>query len=242
MALRIPGRYRLVKVLGRGGMGTVVLAEDLRLRRPVALKLVRRELEALPTTTERFFREARAMAAVEHPNLVRLLDLDLEHSPPFLVMEVVDGWTLEELLDETRSGYGRPIRRLTGAEVLALGRELGSALTCLHAEGLIHRDLKPSNVMLRRDGGAAVLMDLGLVRGEEATALTETGALVGSPAFLPPEVVRGRDWGPAGDQFQLAALLRLALSGVSHVEASDLAECLGQVQEGRFRASLRPRR
>jgi serine/threonine-protein kinase len=232
MKLRLPFRYELAKVLGRGGMGVVIAARDRKLGRDVAIKVIRGRQGVEAAMMARFAREALVMSEVEHPNLIHLLDVDLEHDPPILVMDLVQGGSLGELITgETPGSFGSLLRP---AQVIRLGKEVGGALHELHSRGVLHRDLKPDNIMIRDHTGEAILMDLGLAKSEEATVLTRTGALLGTPLYLPTEVVRGREWTPAGDQFQLAAVMRLALTGTRHIVAGDLGSLIPLLQKGEW--------
>ena len=190
-------RYRRLKELGRGGMGVVFLAEDTLLDRRVALKavLVHGSGEA------RFRREARALAALDHPGVVKVLDFGYEDGRPFLAMEFIEGVGLDDWLLET------PMPPL--AEVVRLSVALADALAHVHDRGLIHRDLKPSNVLLR-GGLDPVLLDFGLVTegSERSQQLTRTGQAIGTPAYMSPEQAAGSaELGPAADIYSLGAVL-----------------------------------
>jgi hypothetical protein len=200
------GPYRVVRRLGRGGMGAVYLAHDTRLDRPVALKVPR--LAGLgPDAVERFRREGRAAAALRHPNICPVYDVGEVNGAPYLAMAYVEGQTLA---DRARTGP------LSAAEAAALTRTLARALAVAHKAGVIHRDLKPANVMVGPDG-EPVVMDFGLARlGDgEADRLTGTGDVLGTPAYMAPEQVdRGAGAvGPATDVYGLGAVLYELLTG-----------------------------
>lgn len=195
----------MIRLLGEGGMGKVMLAEDRETGRRVAVKLLRFD----PAERVEFFHrlqvEARAQARVRHPNLVGIYDCNFEAPPAFLVMEYVEGEDLGEVL--RRRG------RLPAREAAPIVRGVARAVLELHRQGVLHRDLKPSNVLLRRDDGEAVVMDLGLARLDDGPSLTGTGNFVGTPYYLPPEVVTDGEWTRAGDQYQLGAVLYELLTG-----------------------------
>lgn len=200
------GRYEIVEPLGQGGMGRVLLARDSVLGRKVALKILRDDLgigpEVKASLFERMRQEAKAAAALSHPNMVTLHDMGEEESVGlYLVFEHIDGPTLRERL---RDGALPP------QEVAALARQLGGALARAHAAGVIHRDVKPENVMLSATG--AKITDFGIARLPDST-LTRVGAVLGTPAYSAPEALTSGDFGPASDQFSLAATLYEALSG-----------------------------
>jgi hypothetical protein len=218
--------YELVRELGRGGMGTVFLARQLRLGgRLVALKTLPPGALLSPTARERFVREVRALARIDHAGVVRVHDVLRDDNQLAYAMEWIDGPTLADLVAaRTREGErfqladalpDRPIeRRATSYPtfVARIGLELARALACVHGQRLLHRDIKPSNVLLRSNG-QAVLSDFGLVQQEEATRFTETGAFLGTPAFASPEQLHGRELDERSDVFSLGATLYFALVG-----------------------------
>lgn len=221
-------RYRPTKLLGQGGMGRVVLADDLELGREVAIKIMSSHLRENEGAFARFRREARIQARVEHPNVIKLYDWDLDSKTPYLVMEVVRGEDLDEVLKKGGT--------LGPEALLRMAREVGSGMDALHREGVLHRDMKPSNIMVREDG-SAVVMDLGLAKAEDVTVLTQTGAMVGTPRFMPPEVFMGeRKWDARSDQFQLGAILFQAATGEHYIPGENLQELGAALQAARFRA------
>jgi serine/threonine protein kinase len=178
------GNYRILKVLGHGGMGVVFLAEDPRLNRAVAIKAMLPALAASANSGQRFLREGQAMAAVKHDHVVTIHQVDEERGVPFLVMEFLAGETLDERLK--RDG------KLPVGEALRVGREVAEGLAAAHAKGLIHRDVKPANVWLEAPRGRVKLLDFGLARAASQDAgLTQQGAVVGTPAYMAPEQGRG---------------------------------------------------
>lgn len=200
------GRYRVVRELGKGAMGRVLLAHDPVLKRDVAVKHLRADLPLAPEQRsqllDRMQQEARASARVSHPNLVALHDMGEDPGVGlYLVFEYVEGPTLKEALE----------RGALDPEVVAtMAREIGSGLRLLHASGVIHRDVKPDNVILSRTG--AKLTDFGIARVPDST-LTGAGNVLGTPAYSAPEAIRSGKFSPVSDQFSLAATLYEALSG-----------------------------
>ncbi|MGW2017503.1 serine/threonine-protein kinase [Streptomyces sp. NPDC001927] len=206
----IAGRYRLLDVLGQGGMGTVWRARDEALNRDVAVKEVRAPAGLSGADEQRLYarleREAWAAARITHRNVVTVYDVATEDGRPWIVMELVHGLTLSEVLDA--EGPMPPQRAaLVGAEVLA-------ALRAAHEAGVLHRDVKPGNVLLANDG-RVVLTDFGIAAVEGTSPLTMTGELIGSPEFLAPERALGRTPGPASDLWSLGVLLYAAVEGGS---------------------------
>lgn len=207
----IDGRFELVTRLGGGGMGWVWKARDLVLHREVAVKEVRppdRDLaeydpEAARMLRERVLREARALARLHHPHVVTIHHIvdGGEGTYPWIVMEMVTGGSLQDRLDR---GSMAP------AEAARLGRAVLDALRAAHAAGIEHRDVKPANVLLRPDG-RPVLTDFGIAAVREATSLTATGSVIGSPDYMAPERIGGKEGGPASDLWSLGMMLYVAV-------------------------------
>ncbi len=206
------GRYKLLEMLGSGGMGFVYVAEQKGLRRQVAVKMLYAERTRDPASLRRFAREAQALANLDHPALVRVLDHG-EGTLPYIAMELVLGQPLDEVLD--RQGT------LTAAQTVAVGRQLAEALHAAHERDITHRDLKPSNVHLsRRDGRLQVrVLDFGLalmgdgVAGASTTRRTRVGLVAGTPEYMAPEQVRGQDLDGRADLYALGVLLHECLTG-----------------------------
>ena len=197
----IGGRYRVVERLGTGGMATVLLAQDERLGRQVALKRLHPEVGA--EVAQRFEREARLGASLSHPNVVSVYDVLAHEDQVVLVMEYVEGRTLAEVLSE---------EKLTPGSVIELLRPLASALDHAHREGVVHRDVKPANLLVRTDG-TVKLADLGIATGADLTSVTATGTALGTVAYMAPEQIEGRRVSPAADVYALAAVAFEMLSG-----------------------------
>jgi eukaryotic-like serine/threonine-protein kinase len=193
------GRYRLQRLLGAGGMATVWLADDESLARPVAVKVMADTLAADHDWVRRFKREARAAASLSHPNVVPVFDYGTERGRPFLVMQYVAGGTL-------RSREGSGARDL---DVERLARDLLDAIAHIHAAGLVHRDIKPANILLDEDGRPRIT-DFGIAQPRDATSLTRTGTVLGTAAYLAPEVLAGAPATPRSDLFSCGTLLAQA--------------------------------
>ncbi len=201
----VDGRFELIERLGSGGMGTVWRARDSVLHREVALKAVRHDAAASASVRERVLREARALARISHPNVVMIHHIVDDDPHPWLVMELVDGVSLQARLDDGP---------LTPSEAARLGRQVLAALRAAVAAGIQHRDVKPANILLRTDG-SAVLTDFGIAALQGSTALTATGELIGSPEYIAPERIRGNDDDPASDLWSLGLVLYVCVEGIS---------------------------
>ncbi|MEV0265086.1 serine/threonine-protein kinase [Streptomyces sp. NPDC050617] len=202
-------RYRLLELIGRGGMGRVWRAYDDVLGRPVAVKEIRLDElvgEDSAVARERSLREARATARIDHPNVVRVYDVVDEDDRLWIVMELVDARSMEQVL----TGDG-PV---TPREAARIGLGLTRALRSVHAVGVLHRDIKPGNVLLTVRG-RIVLTDFGIAAMQDAAALTMAGTLVGSPEYMAPERIEGREQGPPSDLWSLGATLCAAVGGRS---------------------------
>jgi serine/threonine protein kinase/class 3 adenylate cyclase len=194
------GPYRILKVLGAGGMGMVFQAEDPRLRRLVALKVMRPEIAVSLTARQRFLREARATAALSHDHIVGIYEVDQTGDVPFLAMQLLRGETLEDRL--------RRDTTLPPAEVVRIGRETAEGLAAAHARGLIHRDIKPSNIWLEEERGRVKILDFGLARAVTPDdSLTATGMVMGTPGYMSPEQALGRPLDARSDLFSLGCVL-----------------------------------
>jgi eukaryotic-like serine/threonine-protein kinase len=205
----VAGRYRLRRVVGRGGMGVLWAARDEMLGRDVAVKEMRPPLgtprEHDPVARERVLREARAAARVTHPSAVTIYDVVEEDGLPWIVMELLPPRTLADVL-----AVDGP---LAPPAVARIGLDLLDALTAAHAAGVVHRDVKPGNVLLAEE--RAVLVDFGIAMVDGDASLTSTGLLLGSPAFMAPERARGEQPTPASDLWSLGATLFTAVEGDS---------------------------
>jgi serine/threonine-protein kinase len=220
-------RYRLLEEVGSGGMAVVYRALDTVLGREVAVKVMHPHLAGREESRKRFSREARAVAKLRHPNIVEIFDFSGEHAPEsFIVTEFVRGRTLRVFGDEIGP-------RLPEVGALLVDA-LAAALEHAHAHGVLHRDLKPENVMVS-DAGELKLMDFGIARlleGDEK--MTMTGALVGSPLHMAPEVIEGRESDARADVFALGTILYWLVAGRMAFQAKTTTLTLRQILEGAF--------
>ena len=210
------GRYRLRRMLGTGGMASVWLAEDGRLGREVAIKVLADSLALDAAYVSRFEREARVAARLSHPNLVNVFDFSADPPRPFLAMEYVAGATLADLL------HGRA---RASWDPKSLFRELMSALAYVHAAGIIHRDIKPGNVLVGRDGRSR-LTDFGIARPSDGERLTNTGLVIGTARYIAPEVMRGQRPDERSDLYACGVLLHDCLLDGGRSDLHGLADRL----------------
>jgi eukaryotic-like serine/threonine-protein kinase len=211
-AQTLAGRYRVISPLGSGGMASVVLAEDERLGRRVAVK-------RLPTSSPddalaRFRREARLGASLNHPNVVSIYDSTTDEDSLLIVMEYVEGESLKEMVREAP---------LSAGEALPILRQIAAALDHAHRAGVVHRDVKPANVLVAEDG-TAKLADLGIATAVDATSITATSDIIGTLAYIAPERLEGAENRPSADIYSLAAMAFEVLSGEKAQKAKTPAE------------------
>lgn len=219
----LAGRFRVGRNLGAGGSGVVYAAHDLHIDQPVALKVLHSDHVNDPAVRERVRREVRASRST-HVNLTTVFDLYETESLVFLVMELVPGESLRELLALRH--------RLDQDEVIAIGRQLASALEHLHGRGLVHRDVKPGNVLLQEDG-TAKLCDMGLVRPwDPGATITETAVAVGTPAYMAPEQITGQRAVAATDIYALGLTLHRALTGCDPRDGTHTVGTIGGAGDG----------
>jgi tRNA A-37 threonylcarbamoyl transferase component Bud32 len=197
-------RFRLEEKIGSGGMSTVYRAFDETLERWVAIKLMHREISSDSDQLERFRREARAVASLNHPHVVTVIDFGEDDDHPYIVLEYVEGETLKDRL--RRAG------RLPVPEAVAYAIEIGRALECAHANKLVHRDVKPQNVLIDAEGRAKVT-DFGIARSLEAEGLTATGRVLGTTDYVAPEQALGEETTAQSDVYSLGICLFEMLTG-----------------------------
>jgi hypothetical protein len=209
-ALENVGPYRIIRPIASGGMGAVYLAEHTNLHREVALKTLKSELSNDDEFISRFQREARVASQIEHPNVLKIFDLgfDAEHKLHYMAMDYVPNGTLDGRLKTLRSEN----RTMAEREALMITRGVAAGLAAAHAKGLVHRDIKPSNIMLREDG-SPLLADFGIVLASEATKLTSTGRVFGTPLYMSPEQALGKTVDARSDIYTLGIMLFEMLSG-----------------------------
>jgi len=217
------GRYRILKMLGEGGMGAVYKARDLEVDRVVALKVIRPEYANRPEILARFKQELVLARQITHRNVIRIFDLGQGDGIRFITMEYVDGQDLYSLL---RSG-----EELTLERKVKIAREICRALEAAHEQGVVHRDLKPQNIMVENNGRVLV-MDFGIARSMEDTGLTHTGALIGTPAFMSPEQAKGEKLDIRSDLFSFGVIFYEMLTGKApYVAETAVGLLLKRVQE-----------
>jgi hypothetical protein len=211
----VDGRYRLVNVLGVGGMGTVWRAVDERLDRRVAVKIVPCDTDSGDERERRFVREARAAGGLSSPHIVTVHDVGNADTGGgrigYLVMELLDGTPLNSIV-----AAGLP----TWRDVADWGEQICRGLQVAHAAGVVHRDIKPSNVLLSPTTGTVTILDFGIARPVPATPLTRTGCLIGTPAYMSPEQVRGEPVDGRSDLYSLGCLLHHLLTGAPPFQGS----------------------
>ena len=238
---RILGHYRLLEQIGSGGMGVVYRARDERLERDVAVKLLPEDAVAEPTARARLLREARTASSLNHPHVCTIHEVGEDGGRIFVAMELVEGQPLRELIGAT----GLPV-----ATVIRYGIQIADALAHAHERGVVHRDLKSANVMITREGRVKVL-DFGLARratgstgpadATRSLSLTETGAIVGTPHYLSPEVLHGADADSRSDIWALGVMLHEMAAGTLPFQGQtsfELAAAIMQSPPGPLPASV----
>jgi eukaryotic-like serine/threonine-protein kinase len=219
----ISDRYRIDEKIGSGGMSTVYRAFDPTLERWVAIKLMHRDISSDPDQLERFRREARAVAQLNHQHVVTVIDAGEDDGAPYIVFEYVEGETLKDRIK--RQG------RLPVSEAVAYAIEIGRALECAHLNRLVHRDVKPQNVLIDPDGRAKVT-DFGIARSLEAHGLTATGRVLGTTDYVSPEQALGHEVTPQSDIYSLGVVLYEMLTGEPPFRAeSQVAVAMKHVRE-----------
>ena len=246
------GGYRLVRPIGRGGVGVVYEAVQQPLQRRVALKLLATPLVGQPQAVARFRRESELLARLHHPNIVPVYDAGVVDGVPYHAMELIDGCSLQDLVRVVRHGARRDGRTLAAALATVLDRPdaggglvadshvaaalrvvaaVASALVAAHAAGILHRDVKPANILLRADG-TPLLSDFGLARDEQEPGLTRSGDFAGTPHYVSPEQADGdlAAVGPASDVFSLAVVLYELLLGERPFDGETTEAVLARVR------------
>ena len=223
---KIPERYTLLEEVGQGGMAIVYRATDETLKRVVAIKVLHQHLAAEPESKARLEREAQAVAKLRHENILEIFDYSgLDSQSAYIVTEFIDGQTLKQFL------AGRTLRHPEVAALVAL--EVCGALAHAHSVGVLHRDVKPENVMVRKDG-LLKLMDFGIAQVLDLQRMTVTGQLLGSPAYMAPEIVEGKQLDFRTDVFSVGIMLYLLAMGSLPFTGKNSYEVLRRITEGKF--------
>ncbi|MCZ2343621.1 MAG: protein kinase [Bacteroidales bacterium] len=214
--------YEVLEVVGRGGCGIVLKAFDEKLYRVVAIKTMTPELAATSPARKRFLREARATAAIRHENVVSIYAVE-EKPLPFLVMEFIDGQTLQDKINE--------MGPLDIQDVVSIGRQVARGLEAAHAQRLIHRDIKPANILLENGTGRPKITDFGLVRSADDASMTQSGYISGTPLYMSPEQAQGLAVDHRSDLFSLGSVLYVMCSGRPPFRAATTIGVLNRVVE-----------
>ena len=215
------GPYRVLEVLGSGGMGIVLKAFDPALNRPVAIKVLAPQLASAGPSRKRFAREARAAAAIRNEHVVAIHAVDEWKGLPYLVMEFIPGSSLQERVDRSAP--------LDLSSILRIGMQTAAGLAAAHAQGLVHRDIKPSNILLENGVERVKLTDFGLARAVDDASLTQSGVVAGTPLFMAPEQARCETIDHRADLFSLGAVLYAMCTGRSPFRASTTLGVLRRV-------------
>ncbi|GAB1421341.1 hypothetical protein MASR2M15_15010 [Anaerolineales bacterium] len=218
------GSYEIIEELGKGGMATVYRAYHPKADRFVAIKVIHRAIATEAGGLERFEREARLVTRLEHPHLLPVYDINIEHDPPYIVMRYLEGGTLKDVIHDKGA--------ISLNEITHIMRQLGSALDYAHRRNVIHRDIKPSNIMIDIDGNA-FLMDFGIARMTESKGVTQTGFSVGTPGYMSPEQGMGmNDITEKVDIYSLGVVLFEMATGRSPYQGdTPMAVLLKHIQE-----------
>lgn len=217
------GRYEVERLIGSGGMGVVFKAFDTELNRPVAIKLLAPYLASSGPARKRFSREARAAAAVVHPHVVPIHNVETEREAPFIVMQYVSGESLQARID--RDGA------LELCETLRIGMQVADGLSAAHQQGIVHRDIKPSNILLEEDVDRALISDFGLARAADDASLTRTGFHPGTPQYMSPEQASGQIVDARSDLFSLGSMLYTMCTGRPPFRAENSLSVMRRITE-----------
>ncbi|MEZ6100766.1 MAG: protein kinase [Pirellulaceae bacterium] len=219
------GKYRILGVLGQGGMGLVFRANDPTLARDVALKVLWMAKPISTAVKQRFAREAKALASIDHDNVVPVHSVEEDRGVPFLTMKLLSGQTLSDLLADQG--------KLCPRETVQIARQVAAALSAAHAKGVIHRDIKPSNIWIE-ESGKVRLIDFGLALTNDLE-LTNTGDVLGTPKYMSPEQANGQPVSESSDLFSLGCVMYHCLSGAAPFEADSVVAVLRKIADGDYR-------
>ena len=215
------GRYDIERVIGTGGMGLVLKAHDTELHRVVAIKVLAAHLANNASARKRFAREAQAAAAILHPNVIPIYNVETSGKVPYLVMQCVTGSSLQAKVDQNGP--------LSLAESLRIAKQTASGLAAAHEQGIVHRDVKPANILLEDNVDRVLLSDFGLARAVDDASLTRTGVVAGTPHYMSPEQAHGDALDTRSDQFSLGSVLYFMLTGRPPYRASNAMGVLHRI-------------
>lgn len=215
VAVAKKSRYEILRKLGEGGMGVVYQARDTKLDRIVALKVLPSRLSNDDEFRTRFVREARAVAALSHKNVIAVYDIGEEWGESYIAMEFIEGKILRDILNSKT--------KFTPEEALRLGRQIAEGLGAAHKRGIIHRDIKPENIMVTNESGEVKIMDFGLARMDAASNLTQEGSIMGTWRYMAPEMITGQRATAAVDVYAVGVMLFEMLTGNPPFPEGDLA-------------------
>jgi serine/threonine protein kinase len=222
------GRYKVHAKLGEGGMAFVYLALDTKLDRQVAIKVLHKHMLKNQDVRERFETEARAVSQLEHPNVIKIYDYSGQDSEDlWIVMELIDGWNLAQYVEQFPGRYLHPIIST------CIIREICKALAKAHLTGLVHRDIKPENIMIMRDGHVK-LMDFGIVKDLSKSNLTQVGTFMGSPSYMSPEQIRGRNVDLRSDLYSLSIMYYEIVTGHLPFTGSSTQDVVLKIIDGNY--------
>jgi serine/threonine-protein kinase len=220
------GRYKILSEIGEGAMAKVYKAYDPGIDRTLALKILKPESCQNPDVLSRFMREARAAGALNHANIVTVFDVGQTENRPYIVMELLEGETLEQVLEDDQ--------RLVPEKILSIGIQLANALHYAHENGIVHRDIKPSNILLSSADNAVKIADFGIARvsDPDRTEQTQVGMMLGTPRYMSPEQVKGEPVDRRSDLFSVGVLLYQLLTGEKPFRGSTMATLVKEITDG----------
>ncbi|TWT49228.1 Serine/threonine-protein kinase Pkn1 [Rubripirellula amarantea] len=211
--------YRVIRELGRGGMGFVFEAEDTKLKRPVALKVMNQKISAVPGSRKRFISEARAMAAVHHDNVATIFEVGESNGTPFMAMEMLKGETMES--------FNKREQRLSYEEIIQFATEIARGLGAAHARGIVHRDIKPANIWIESETNRIKILDFGLaLASTPVDQIAGRGAVIGTPGYLSPEQARSDPLDDRSDLYSFGVVLYELCTGQLPIQSKSIHEQL----------------